>query len=222
MAIDSTNAAGSAATQSASQAASARLTTDYQSFLKLLTAQIANQDPLEPMDSTTFVSQLAQLSQVEQTITTNATLEGIAAQLSAAGALSDIQLIGHEVTLATDRVELRGGTAEFEYQLEDEAQKVTARILAEDGTLLREIEGLAGSAGETHAVAWDGMDRDGLPVPDGTFRVQIEASDAEGDEVGAATYATTEVKELTFESGQPAMVLRNGAEAPSGQVIAIR
>lgn len=222
MAIDSTNAAGSAATQSASQAASARLTTDYQSFLKLLTAQIANQDPLEPMDSTTFVSQLAQLSQVEQTITTNATLEGIAAQLSAAGALSDIQLIGHEVTLATDRVELRGGTAEFEYQLEEEAQKVTARILAEDGTLLREIEGLAGSAGETHAVAWDGTDRDGLPVPDATFRVEIEASDAEGEEVGAATYATTEVKELTFESGQPVMVLRNGAEAPSGQVIAIR
>lgn len=222
MAIDSTNAAGSAATQSASQAASARLTTDYQSFLKLLTAQIANQDPLEPMDSTTFVSQLAQLSQVEQTITTNATLEGIAAQLSAAGALSDIQLIGHEVTLATDRVELRGGTAEFEYQLEEEAQKVTARILAEDGTLLREIEGLAGSAGETHAVAWDGTDRDGLPVPDGTFRVEIEARDAEGEEVGAATYATTEVKELTFESGQPVMVLRNGAEAPSGQVIAIR
>jgi len=222
MAIEPTTYSNLSSTAAGSSTASTQLTADYESFLKLLTAQVANQDPLEPMDSTTFVSQLAQLSQVEQSIQTNANLEQINVRLAAAGALSDIQLIGHEVTLATDTIELRDGSAAFEFELNEPAQSVTARIMTEDGTVVRTLSGLNTSADTAHAVTWDGYDNQGLLVPDAVFKVAIDAVDAEDKAISASTYASTEVEELTFETGQSVMVLRNGDQALSGSVIAIR
>ena len=222
MAIEPTTYSNLSSTAAGSSTASTQLTADYESFLKLLTAQVANQDPLEPMDSTTFVSQLAQLSQVEQSIQTNANLEQINVRLAAAGALSDIQLIGHEVTLATDTIELRDGSAAFELELNEPAQSVTARIMTEDGTVVRTLSGLNTSADTAHAVTWDGYDNQGLLVPDAVFKVAIDAVDAEDTAISASTYASTEVEELTFETGQSVMVLRNGDQALSGSVIAIR
>ena len=222
MAIEPTTYSNLSSTAAGSSTASTQLTADYESFLKLLTAQVANQDPLEPMDSTTFVSQLAQLSQVEQSIQTDANLEQINVRLAAAGALSDIQLIGHEVTLATDTIELRDGSAAFEFELNEPAQSVTARIMTEDGTVVRTLSGLNTSADTAHAVTWDGYDNQGLLVPDAVFKVAIDAVDAEDTAISASTYASTEVEELTFETGQSVMVLRNGDQALSGSVIAIR
>ena len=59
-------------------------------------------------------------------------------------------------------------------------------------------------------------------MPDAVFKVAIDAVDAEDTAISASTYASTEVEELTFETGQSVMVLRNGDQALSGSVIAIR
>ena len=91
------------------------LGTDYDNFLKLLVAQVQNQDPLEPMDSTTFVSQLAQLSQVEQAIQTNKNLESISGRMDSVTAFADLGLLGRTVRVEGDQTELRGGAAVFSY-----------------------------------------------------------------------------------------------------------
>ena len=222
MAIDPVISAGGGSA-SASATAGAKLSADYTSFLKLLTAQISNQDPLEPMDSTTFVSQLAQLSQVEQSIVTNTNLEQISAELAATGALADMQLIGRDVTLASDTIELKDGHASFDYQLAEEAERVTVKILASDGAVVREFEGLSGLAGgEVHTVAWDGLDDDGMPVPDAVFTVEVEAMTGEDEIVSASTYSIARVEELSFDTGQPLLKLSNGATALPGAVISIR
>jgi len=70
---------------------------DYESFLKLLVAEMKNQDPTKPMDSTDFIAQLATFSQVEQSVQSNTKLD----QILQASALSQASaLIGHEVTSA--------------------------------------------------------------------------------------------------------------------------
>jgi flagellar basal-body rod modification protein FlgD len=87
-----------AAAKTSSQTdAKSKTTVDYQSFLKLLVAEMKNQDPTKPMDSTAFIAQLATFSQVEQTVQSNAKLDQIlqASALSQAGSL-----IGREVTSA--------------------------------------------------------------------------------------------------------------------------
>lgn len=202
--------------------AKGKLDTDYQSFLKLLIAQVSNQDPLEPMDSTAFVSQLAQLTQVEQSIVTNANLEKIDTRISNVEALSDVQLIGRDVTVATDRIELRDGKADFSYSLSSDATSVIATIKSADGTVLQQLTDQPGNAEAGHKLAWDGRDIDGLPVPDGVFQVVIDAKDAVGKPVAYETTATSRVEELTFRGGQTVLLMRNGGEAYAGSVTSVR
>lgn len=76
-------------------------TVDYQSFLRLLVAQMKNQDPTSPMESTDYVAQLATFSQVEQSVQINAKLE----QILAASSLSQASgLVGREITSADGEV----------------------------------------------------------------------------------------------------------------------
>ncbi|WP_341212410.1 flagellar hook capping FlgD N-terminal domain-containing protein [uncultured Limimaricola sp.] len=218
----SSSTATATATASAATTSRNKLDADYQSFLKLLIAQVSNQDPLEPMDSTTFVSQLAQLTQVEQSITTNDTLEKIEARLSSANAREDAMLIGREVLVPTDRIALNEGTAKFSYTLNSAAASVSARILGEDGTELRRIDGLPGGQEGRHEVIWDGRDREGLPVPDGAFQVEINALDADDKAVFLTTYAEGQVERVAFRDGSPVLQLASGAEVSPDSIVGIR
>lgn len=84
-------------TSSSSSQSSSKTNVDYESFLTLLVAELKNQDPTKPMDSTDFVAQLATFSQVEQTIQTNTKLD----QMLQSSALSQADsLIGREITTA--------------------------------------------------------------------------------------------------------------------------
>ncbi len=87
--------AGATANPTATTAASANAKVDYDAFLKLLVAEMSNQDPTQPMDSTEYISQLATFSQVEQTVQTNSKLD---AMLTSNGLLLAESLIGNKVT----------------------------------------------------------------------------------------------------------------------------
>lgn len=219
MAIDAVS--GASSTQTSTQNATSRLSADYQSFLKLLTAQLSNQDPLAPMDSSTFVTQLAQLSQVEQAITTNNNLETISSQLANSALLYDMQLIGRTVTVPGNTVALENGAGGFDYQLSTSAQSMKAEILADDGKVIRQFESLPTGAAEMHHVTWDGLDRLGLPVPDGTFTVKLTALDSAGNTIGVTGYSTATVQRLSLETGLSTLHLDNGKTAYSAQVVAV-
>jgi len=91
------SSSGSSNTGTSATSATAKTTVDYQSFLKLLTAQMKNQDPTSPMESTDYVAQLATFSQVEQSVQMNSKLE----QLMQSSAMSQADaLIGREITSA--------------------------------------------------------------------------------------------------------------------------
>lgn len=209
-------------TPTAAKSAMSDLSNDFDSFLKLLTAQVANQDPLKPMDSTTFVTQLAQLSQVEQSVKANTNLEQIAAKLSAAADLSGIQLIGRDVTLTTDRIETSAGSGDYTYELQGTAQNVRAEILSADGSVLRTISGLPTNAEVRHRLVWDGLDANGTQLDDGAYGIRLVATDGGDEAVGYAGYATTRVERVSLEGAQPMLVLSNGTEASSGSVISVQ
>ena len=215
--ISNTLATKGAGTGAAATSAK-ELEESYNSFLTLLTAQISNQDPLKPVDSTQFVSQLAQLTQVEQSIATNASLEQISGMLSTVGAMSDLQLIGRDVLVPSNQVKMSGGDFPLAYEVGAGAQQVTVSIYGKDGTLLREMPGPSTTAGEVIDVNWDGLDSVGLPVPDDTFRVAISAKDSSGNDVGVTTLTRTEVERVDFTARGPELLLGNG-ESVLSQVI---
>ncbi|CAN0655527.1 flagellar hook assembly protein FlgD [Nitratireductor aquimarinus] len=107
MNVEATSGAQQAQKAGAARQANAPQTVDYQSFLRLLVAEMKNQDPTSPMESTDYVAQLASFSQVEQSVQANAKLDQIlqASALAQAGSL-----VGREVTSADG--EITGTVAE--------------------------------------------------------------------------------------------------------------
>lgn len=210
-------------TPSAAGSAQKSLNADYQNFLKLLTAQISNQDPLEPMDSTTFVSQLAQLSQVEQAVTTNANLEKISQSLSAMSGLTEAAMIGREVRVPSSDFHIgSSGSAALSYELESTASSVSAVISHPDGSELRRIGGLSGTAGTRHEITWDGIAMDGLPVPEGPYRIRLETADGDGNAVAHETFTTGTVESVLFSGGETRLMLSNGSDVSSDDVVELR
>jgi len=215
--IDATTTSGLVTSTTASSTAASELEETYNSFLTLLTAQISNQDPLEPVDSTQFVSQLAQLTQVEQSVTTNANLESIGSMLSAVAAMSDLQLIGRDVLVPSDQIRLTETDFPLSYQVGAGASEVKIKIYSGED-LIREIDGPSTAEGDLIDVTWDGLDADGIPVPPGTFRVELTAADDNGDAVAVAGLTTAKVERVDFTAQGPQLLLGNG-ETVLSQVV---
>lgn len=111
-------AASTGATNTASTSSTAINTSgigeEFNNFLQLLTAQIKNQDPLSPLDSTQFVEQLATFSSLEQQVKTNVSLEGIASMIGDLHAIVANDWLGEEVAVASKHVAYEGKPVEFE------------------------------------------------------------------------------------------------------------
>ena len=105
-----------------------RLSDNYDTFLVLLTAQLQNQDPLAPMDSTQFTQQLVQFSQVEQQIRTNEQLEGLVGQYQAATAGAALSYLGKDAIIAADETYLAGGEANWAYRCRNAATIMTITV----------------------------------------------------------------------------------------------
>ena len=107
------NATSTSSTAAKGTAAASRATfgDNYDTFLKLLTSQLQNQNPLSPMDSTQFTSQLVQYSSVEQAIKQNENLEKLIAMQSSTQSANAVGYIGKSVDMSGERVGLVSGEA---------------------------------------------------------------------------------------------------------------
>ena len=168
---------------------------DFDSFLNLLTVQLQNQDPTEPLDTNQLTDQIVQFTQAEQIINTNAKLDQIIA-LSGTSTISDaISYIDKIVEAETDAFNLRNGTSLISYQLPSSAKEVSVSIAAPDGTVIKTYVGDT-AGGVKHKVAWDGTDFDGNQMPDGEYKIVVNAKDHAGNDMDASTFATDLVTEV--------------------------
>jgi flagellar basal-body rod modification protein FlgD len=207
-----------APTAALAQGPSNGLSENYQSFLKLLVAQVSYQDPLNPVEGTDFIAQLATLTGVEQSLKLNEQMEALRAQLGLSAALSESSLIGRTVTIPSDVIELGEGGASFGYELGSGADSVTAIISDASGNPVRRLEGLPGAAGERYSLTWDGTDANGAPLPPGRYQIALAATDVAG---GYNTYASFRVVSVSFDAGRQWLDLEGGGSVTSEQIIRI-
>ena len=125
MAIGAVTGGGAGGVQAAGQS----LTANFDNFLKLLTTQLQNQDPLAPMDANAFTSQLVQFASVEQAIKTNDKLKELGGLMEAGGTSSAMSMLGREAVVATDRVGL--GSKVTVVDLETDETETYQLVLAE-------------------------------------------------------------------------------------------
>lgn len=199
-----------------------QLSEDYTRFLTLLTAQIAHQDPLEPMDSSQFVTQLAQLSQVEQSVKVNSNLESIQDKLASFSTIVGANMLGRNVTFTSEIAELTNGVSNTSYRLAGPASTVTAEIRDDDGTLIRTIRELSGQSENVTQLDWDGLDDAGLPVADGAYTVTVNALTEDGSEVSAAVFQDATVEEFILDFGAQYLALSNGEQLALENVLAVK
>lgn len=199
--------------------AATQLADDYQSFLTLLVAQVQNQDPMAPMESTEFVSQLAQLTQVEQSVQVNSQMESLRTQLALNAALSETSLIGRDVTAPSETFAFDGESGQFWYKLESEASTVQAQIRDSEGNLVAVLDNLSGQPGEMIAVSWDGTQASGLPAFAGNYRLSIAAVDASGAAGSYNSYAMGRVTSIDYTGGTTYLQLADGTRVQSGAIV---
>ena len=168
---------GSAATKSA-ESSGKKLAADFDNFLKLLTTQLANQDPLSPMDSNEFTAQLVRFTQVEQAISQNKKLEELVALQNSSQSMAAVGYIGKTIEAEGDKNNLTDTGAKWSYSIPQESAQTVILVRNSAGNIV-----YAGT-GETlkgdHVFNWDGKSTQGTPQPKGTYQVQVMAKDAQG------------------------------------------
>lgn len=216
--LSTTSNMSSTSSTAASNTSSTAINSDFDTFLKMLTAQMQNQDPLEPTDSTEFTAQLAQFSAVEQQVQTNEMLATLNAQVAALGSSGLASWIGMEARVA--------GLANFDGETPVEVYPM-ANTAADEAYLIvkdengNEIDRVKIDP-KAETVEWDGLDENGEPFPEGNYVFQTE-SKADGvvlDTVLAESY--TLVKEAQASTGGMVLIGEGGAKYLSADIVGIR
>jgi flagellar basal-body rod modification protein FlgD len=172
--------AATGATATAASKAKTGLADSFDTFLTLLTAQLQNQDPLKPMDSTEFTSQLVQFTSVEQQIAQNENLENILAAQRSSAASSAVGYLGKSAIANTDQAGLVNGRASWTLNLPSTPNSLDLSIVDANGRVVATGAG-AIAAGE-QTIAWDGKSFNGQQLPNGgVYSLRVTAKNGNGD-----------------------------------------
>ena len=109
-------------------------------FLKLLVAQMKNQDPMNPMDNAQVTSQMAQIQTVSGISTLDTSVKGLTAQFGQMQALQSVGLVGRDVSVAGNRLDFAAGKGEGSYELDSAADAVKLEILSPAGSVLDTVQ----------------------------------------------------------------------------------
>jgi len=164
-------------------------------FMKLLVAQMKNQDPLNPLDNAQVTSQLAQLSTVTGIDKLNTTLEAMMSSTQSNQSLQAASMIGHGVLAPGSSLSLSGGQAAFGIELSAPADSATVTIRDSSGRPVHQIVLGSLSAG-TVPLQWDGMTNAGVAAANGTYTFDVSATTA-GQKVPATTLGFGQVTSVS-------------------------
>src|SRR5690348_5386143 len=139
-------------------------------FLKLLVAQMKNQDPLNPLDNAEVTSQLAQLSTVNGIEKLNATIQGMVGMFTAGQSLQAATMIGKNVLVPGTTMQLVQGNGLFGIDMAEAADQVKVTIQDASGAAIQVID-LGEQAAGPLSLAWDGKTSDGTQAADGVYSV---------------------------------------------------
>lgn len=190
--------------------------TDFETFLSLLTAQMKNQDPLKPLDSTEFVAQLASFSTVEQQIRSNDRLDEILAALTGGSGGGLAEWIGKDIR-STAAIRFQGEPIEIWSEPMPGADRA---VLVVTDAQEQEVARLAADP-SAETLVWGGETANG-GAPNGLYRFAVEYLGKE-ESLGSVEATTfSRVKELRLGEEEPRLVLDGGGEISAGDVAAVR
>lgn len=216
-----TNSVGFGATTTATSPAAAvekpKISSDFDTFLRMLTVQLKNQDPTNPIESSDYAVQLATFSGVEQQVQTNDLLRAMTAEQGATGLAQFAGWVGMEARAASP-AHFDGSPLTIVPIPRAGADTAQLLVRSETGAEVQRIDiPLSGLP-----MAWAGVGADGSPLPSGNYRFDVVSYDGEtiSDEESAEVYSR--VAEVRLKNGATSIVLAGGIEIAASDVKALR
>ena len=189
------------------QNATKQLSSNFSTFLTLLTTQLKNQDPTSPMDSNAFTQQLVMYSQVEQQIDTNTNLKSLISQGSSNAAAITTGYLGKKVSITNGNASLTGGTANWTYSLATAAANTQLTVTDASGRAVYTGAGATTSGNQTFT--WDGKDNSGNQLSDGTYKLTVTATDAANGTVTSTVASAGTVTQIDMTGATPQLIIGN-------------
>ncbi len=195
----------------------AALNSDFETFLKMLTVQMRNQDPLNPVESADFAVQLATFSSVEQQVRTNDLLGSLGDRL---GAVGMGQLLGWVGMTARAEMPVIFDGAPVDMTVRTEPGATEARLVVKDR--LGAIVQTTAAPVQGGDIQWDGVGEDGQTLPDGTYSIVVESYGGETLLGTQPVIQTARIIEARNDASGTLLVMETGQEVQSGQILGLR
>ena len=173
---------------------------NFQQFLTLLTTQLKNQNPLDPMDTNQFTQQLVQFAQVEQQLKQNEQLTTLVSLQKTAQSTSALQIVGQTVGVDGDTAPLFDNKAVWTL---DVPKLSTVKVNIQDKTGQNAFSGSYTMNPGKQNFVWDGKDSSGLKWPDGNYKMIITATDAAGQPVSISKEIEAKVDSVDLTASPP-------------------
>jgi flagellar basal-body rod modification protein FlgD len=186
---------------------------DQDDFLAMLVTQLNYQDPLSPMDSQQFATQLAQFTSVEQLTSINQNLQdSLQAQLLLNQSINNsmsAQLIGLEAKALNETVVWENGEATpLMYNLSGNSAFVNIKIYDQDGNEVKSVT-LNGQLLGDHTYEWDGTNNNGAVVPEGQYTFTVSAETSEGNSLEVEQFITGLITGVQYSQGTAQLMMGN-------------
>lgn len=199
MAVSSVSGSGSASVTNRST-----LVNNFDTFLQLLTTQLQNQNPLDPLDTNQFTQQLVQFAGVEQQLRTNDNLESLVAINKAQRNTDALNFVGQTVTASGDSTQLQDGLAVW-YVTSPKPAQANITITNSDGSVV--FSGVSAIDTGTQPYQWNGKTSTGTIAPAGTYKIKIDAVDTAGQKVTTSTNFSGVVDQVDVSGDQPVLMI---------------
>ncbi|MCF7698858.1 flagellar hook capping FlgD N-terminal domain-containing protein [Loktanella sp. M215] len=206
-----------AANATAMTGGNSNISADFETFLKMLTVQMQNQDPLNPVDSSDYATQLATFSGVEQQVQTNDLLRALTGQMNTGGLMQLAGWVGMDARAPVPAY-FDGAPVTVVPNVQRGADAAQLVVRDADGI---EIQRLT-IATDNAPVTWAGVTTDGAPLPRGFYAFDT-VSLAAGEVVAEApSEIYARVTEVQVTGGVNTLILAGGKSVPASQVTAVR
>jgi flagellar basal-body rod modification protein FlgD len=178
---------------------------NFDAFLLLLTTQLKNQSPLDPLDTNQFTQQLVQFASVEQQLKQTETLSALLATMKASTTSNAASFIGMQVTADGATSRLSGGSARWVLNAARNASQAAITIRDKAGGVVATRTGALTVGAQSFA--WDGKTSTGTTAPDGDYTITVTAIDASGQGVSVKTEIAGRVDGVDMTGDAPQLVI---------------
>jgi flagellar basal-body rod modification protein FlgD len=213
----STSGSASAPSSSLTGLGAQSIAGNFQTFLTLLTTQLQNQDPTNPLDTNQFTQQLVEFAQVEQQLQSNSQLATLVSLQQTAQSTQLLNFVGDTVTVNGNTAQLTNGQTSWTFNSPQPAT-ATVNISNSSGQLV--YSGNLTLQTGLNTFNWNGQGSNGTQWPDGTYSVSITAQSASGQPVSVTSEISGVVSSVNLTSNPPLLVI-NGQNYTVSQITGI-